>query len=119
MSRILLVEDHTALRRAVGRRLSRAHDVHAVGDLGSALEHVHARNEVEVIVTDIDLPDGDGIDLVESCRLLDPCIGAVVVTGVDDADVAERVVSASVQGYLLKPFESTELEVNVANAMRW
>lgn len=119
MSRILLVEDHTSLRRAVGRRLSRNHDVHAVGDLESALEHVRARNEVEVIVTDIDLPDGDGIDLVESCRLLDPCIGAVVVTGVDDAEVAERVVSASVQGYLLKPFESTELDVNVANAMRW
>ena len=119
MSRILLVEDHTALRRAVGRRLSRNHDVHAVGDLAAALEHVHARNEIDVIVTDIDLPDGNGIDLVQRCRRVDACIGAVVVTGVDDADLAARVVAASVQGYLLKPFESTELEVNVANASRW
>lgn len=119
MIRILLVEDHDALRRSVGRRLARSHEVHAVGDRGSALAHVRSGAPVDVIVTDIDLPDGDGIGLVQACRPLDPCLGAVVVTGVDDAALAQRVVSASVQGYLLKPFESTELEVNVANAMRW
>lgn len=119
MTRILLVEDHEALRRSVGRRLARNHDVHAVGDVAAAIDHVNACDSVEVIVTDIDLPDGNGIDLVQRCRRVDACIGAVVVTGVDDPDLAARVVAASVQGYLLKPFESTELEVNVANATRW
>lgn len=119
MTAILLVEDNDTLRRSVARRLERTHDVHAVADVASAVDHVAATGSIEVIVTDIDLPDGDGIDLVAACRLIDPCIGAVVVTGVDDADLAARVVAASVQGYLLKPFESTELEVNVANASRW
>ncbi|WP_436793018.1 HD-GYP domain-containing protein [Actinospongicola halichondriae] len=119
MSRVLLVEDHDMLRRATERRLSRGHDVHSARDISSARAHIVAGNEVEVIVTDIDLPDGDGIDLVEWCRSIDPCIGAVVVTGVDDPRLAERVVDAAVQGYLLKPFEQTELDVNIANAARW
>ncbi len=119
MTRVLLVEDHDLLRRATERRLARRHDVHAAADLAGARAHVAAGHDVDVIVTDIDLPDGNGIDFVEWCRSVDPCIGAVVVTGVDDPLLADRVVDASVQGYLLKPFEQTELDVNVANAARW
>ena len=119
MTDILFVEDNDTLRRSVARRLARAHDVHAVGDVAAAIAHVETSRSVEVVVTDIDLPDGDGIDLVQRCRRIDPCLGAVVVTGVDDPELAARIVAASVQGYLLKPFESTELDVNVANAYRW
>jgi putative two-component system response regulator len=120
MSTILLIEDERALRRATARRLERSHVVHVAGDAAEACTTYEAhRTEIEVVVTDIDLPDGDGIDLVRRFRQSDPTVGAVVATGVDDPGVAGRVVASQVQGYLLKPFEHTELEVNVANALRW
>lgn len=120
MTTVLLIEDESSLRRAVGRRLERRHQVLDAGDAAEAVDvyRLHAA-EIDVVVTDIDLPDGDGIELVQRFRQTDPTVGAVVATGVDDPGVAARVVESGVQGYLLKPFEHTELEVNIANALRW
>ena len=120
MTTLLLIEDQPALLRAMRRRLERHHTVHTAIDAAQARTVYETHwSDIEVVVTDIDLPDGDGIDLVRSFRHTDPTVGAVVATGVDDADVAARVVDSRVQGYLLKPFEHTELEVNIANAARW
>ncbi len=120
MTTILLIEDQRALLRAMQRRLERQHTVHVAADAAEARTVYGTHwSDIDVVVTDIDLPDGDGIDLVRSFRHTDPAVGAVVATGVDDPDVAARVVRSQVQGYLLKPFEHTELEVNIANAARW
>lgn len=120
MISVLLIEDQASLRRAVQRRLAQTRHVHAAGSAAEArrIWEVYGTS-IDVIVTDIDLPDGDGIDLVRQFRCDDPAVGAVVVTGVDDPGVADRVVFSQVQGYLLKPFEHTELVVNIANAARW
>ncbi len=117
---VLLIEDQPALRRAVHRRLARNHRVLAAADADEARRTwaTHAL-DIDVVVTDVDLPDGDGIDLIREFRCTDPVVGAVVVTGADDTDVADRTVFSQVQGYLLKPFEHTELAVNIANAARW
>ncbi len=120
MTTLLLIEDQRTLLRAMHRRLARQHTVHVAGDAAEARSVYGAHwHDIDVVVTDIDLPDGDGLDLVRSFRATDPAVGAVVATGVDDPEVAARVVSSRVQGYLLKPFEHTELEVNIANAARW
>lgn len=120
MSTILVVEDEPILHRAMVRGLGRRHEVHAALDRADA-ERVYREQQgrIEVVVSDVNLPDGDGIDFVQWCRRLDPTVGAVVATGIDDRHVADRVVASQVQGYLLKPFEHNELEVNVANAARW
>ena len=119
MTDVLLIEDDPTLRRAMARRLATRHDVVTAADAGEARRVFTAAGGVDVIVTDVDLPDGDGIELVQEFRRLDRAVGAVVATGVDHPEVAARVVESRVQGYLLKPFEHTELEVNVANAARW
>ena len=120
MSTVLLIEDESSLRRAVRRRLERTHHVIDAGDAREALaEFRRWGDHVDVVVTDIALPDGDGIELVQRFRQTHPTVGAVVATGVDEPAVARRVVESRVQGYLLKPFEHTELEVNIANAVRW
>lgn len=120
MITVLLIEDQASLRRAVQRRLAQSRHVHAAGSAAEArrIWEVHGKS-IDVVVTDIDLPDGDGIELIRRFRCDDPSVGAVVVTGIDNPGVADRVVFSQVQGYLLKPFEHTELVVNIANAARW
>ena len=121
MSGLLIVEDEPALARALGRHLGGSFDaVHVAGSAAEA-EVVHGRHGagIDVVLADVGLPDGDGIDLVARLRRTDPAIGAVVATGVDDAQTAERAVQVGVQGYLLKPFQMTEVQVNVANAGHW
>lgn len=121
MSGLLVVEDEPTLARALGRLFAGHFDhVHVVGTASEAhaalVRHPHT---VDVVFTDVMLPDGDGISLVSALRLLDPVLGAVVATGVDDPDTAERAVALGVQGYLLKPFEMTEARINAANALHW
>lgn len=121
MTGLLVVEDEPTLARALGR-LFRSHfgQVHVAGSAAEAASlHARHRQAIDVVFTDVHLPDGDGISLVADLRVLDPNLGAVVATGVDDASTAERAVELGVQGYLLKPFEMTEARINAANACHW
>lgn len=121
MSGLLVVEDEPTLARALGRLFEGHFDrVHVVGNAADArLAMDRHRHAVDVVFTDVMLPDGDGITLVSQLRRLDPALGAVVATGVDDPATAARAVDLGVQGYLLKPFEMTEARINAANALHW
>lgn len=56
----------------------------------------------EVILLDLNLPDGHGMDAVTRVRLALPSVPLVVLTGSDDEDLAMRVVRAGAQDYLVK-----------------
>lgn len=120
-SAVLVVEDEPALSRALCRVLGDRFDVVlAARSVAEALV-LYERHPllIDVVVADIGLPDGDGLDLVTALRLQDPSLGAVVATGVDRDDVVSRAVALGVQGYLHKPFEMNEARINVENARRW
>ena len=121
MTGLLVVEDEPTLARALGRVFAEQFDhVHVVGSATEAAAlHARHRHGIDVVFTDVDLPDGDGISLVGELRTIEPTLGAVVATGVDDPRTAERAVALGVQGYLLKPFEMTEARINAANAQHW
>lgn len=121
MTGLLVVEDEPTLARALGRVFADHFDhVHVAGTAREAravlARHPHV---IDVVFTDVMLPDGDGITLVTELRQLDPTLGAVVATGVDDPRTADRAVDLGVQGYLLKPFEMSEARINAANAEHW
>jgi len=118
---LLIVEDEPVLARALGRHLGEQFDEVHVAHTAAQAAGIHAAHGegIGVVLTDVRLPDGDGIDLVARLRAADPTLGAVVATGVDDPETAERAVGVGVQGYLLKPFEMSEARVNVANAGHW
>jgi putative two-component system response regulator len=118
---LLIVEDEPTLARALERAFASHFDrVHVVGTAVEARAVLgRHRHTIDVVFTDVMLPDGDGITLVAELRRLDPALGAVVATGVDDRRTADRAVELGVQGYLLKPFELTEARINAANALHW
>ena len=121
MTGLLIVEDEPVLARALGRHLGRGFGAVHVARSAREAEEVHGRHGpgIDVVLADVGLPDGDGIELVARLRRADPALGAVVATGVDDPETAERAVEVGVQGYLLKPFQMSEAQVNVANAGHW
>ncbi len=68
MALILLVEDEKLLRWALEQQLLRAgHTVHAAADLAAAGEHLSAR-QPDVVLLDLGLPDGHGLDFYEVNR---------------------------------------------------
>lgn len=80
--RVVLVDDHELIRHGLRRAFERAGDFVVVGEAGSVSEGaaVVAREQPDVLVTDVRLPDGSGIDLAASTRSGSPSIGIVVLT---------------------------------------
>ena len=100
--RILLVEDDADSRAALRRLLSgRRYEVHTAEDCRSALE-VAARQPIDVLVSDFDLPDGNGCELMEAVRRLQGVPG-IAVTGYTTEDVRERCTDAGFVTVLTKP----------------
>ena len=79
---VLLVDDHQLIREGLRRAFDRAGDLEVVGEAASVASAVDALDRLspDVLVTDVKLPDGDGIALAQRARQSDPELGIVVLT---------------------------------------
>jgi DNA-binding NarL/FixJ family response regulator len=82
MISVLLVDDHQLIREGLRRAFDRVGDLQVVGEAGSVAEAVDALTQLnpDVLVTDVSLPDGDGIGLTQRARTGNPELGIVVLT---------------------------------------
>ncbi len=106
MARILLAEDDDDMRGFLARALERAgHEVHAFAEGASAFEELKSR-EVDLLLTDIVMPEMDGIELARRAAELDP--GLKIMHPDSDAPRDAKILS--------KPFHLRDL-VNEVDRM--
>ena len=79
---VLLVDDHELIRQGLARAFERDEDMTVVGQAGSLQEGVSAWASLrpDVVVTDLQLPDGHGLDVVRAIRASNDTTGVVVLT---------------------------------------
>jgi len=107
--RILIVDDHPSVREGLALRISLDSDLEVCGEAESedqALELVK-QTSPELVLVDISLKSGHGIELIKRIRSLDPAIKMLVITGFQESLYAERAFRAGALGYLNKQ-ESNE-----------
>lgn len=106
---ILIVDDDVVLGRALARTLDKHFAVHLATDCSSALE-LARRVALDGAVVDLNLPDGDGLGLVNQLRDAG-FAGPVLVASGDATDpgVGFARWSATVQSSLVKPYSAKEL----------
>jgi DNA-binding NarL/FixJ family response regulator len=82
MKRVLLVDDHDLIRQGLRRAFERAEDFTVVAEASSVAEGlaVAAQHKPDVVLMDIRLPDGSGLDAVKKLRAANPQMGIVVLT---------------------------------------
>lgn len=117
--RVLLVEDETAVGDALTDCLEQIGcTVVAAPDLSSA--NASARNPEEIFdvaILDLELPDGNGLELVEALRTRSvPCV-SLILTGHGEVEWARRAIAAGVAGFLRKPVSARRLSSEVAKAI--
>src|SRR3954469_18985129 len=106
---ILIVEDHQDTRRVLSNLLGRAdHEVLSASGVTEALQLL-ANMRVNVLLSDLGLPDGDGLDLVAKAKALQPKIRTVALTGRGSEHDVELGRKAGFDHYLTKPFDFHEL----------
>jgi len=115
---ILVVDDEidlaTTFTRLLGRHGYRALAVGSCDEARAAM-----RDEVPVlVVSDVRLPDGDGLDLVRAARAQMPPIPAIVMTGRATPSTQHAALEAGAFAFLAKPFPSATLVALVEEALR-
>ncbi|MGE3819333.1 MAG: response regulator transcription factor [Isosphaeraceae bacterium] len=108
--RILLVEDDVDASKGLARLLEhKGYVVRAVLDGRSALDSLTHEPAPDVLLTDVQLPDLDGLSIVREAKKLNPSTRIALITGWDFPSDEQEMKTLGVDGILLKPFEVREL----------
>jgi PAS domain S-box-containing protein len=100
--RVLLVEDHTAVREAFAAAIEREPDFVVVAQASSLAEARTMLGDVDVAVLDLALPDGDGTELIPGLRALNPRAQALVLTAHLDRRQTARAIRQGAAAALAK-----------------
>jgi PAS domain S-box-containing protein len=112
--RILLVEDHEPTITVLTRLLRRAgHEVTAASSVAAALE-VAGRVEFDVLISDLGLPDGTGVELIGELRARRPQFQAIALSGFGMDEDLIRTRAAGFDEHLVKPVDFDQLRSALA-----
>src|ERR1051325_9483989 len=117
MARILVADDHDALRRGLALSLSTAgHEVDEAGNGNAALERLH-EGYFDVVVSDLKMGGSDGLDVLRTCKTLHPSASVILMTAFGSVSTAVEAMKHGAFDYVQKPFELEEMEVKVEKAL--
>ena len=102
--RLLVVDDHEVVRQGLVALLEGREGFHVVAQAGTVAESVEAarRHEPDIVVMDVRLPDGSGIEACREIRALRPETRVVMLTSYPDEEAVLSAIVAGASGYLLK-----------------
>jgi DNA-binding NarL/FixJ family response regulator len=102
VSRIMLVEDHATFREPLAFMFDREPDFEVAAQAGSVAEARQRLGGVDLAVVDLDLPDGDGTNLIGPLRAASPRAMVLVLTANADREAYAKAVEAGAAGVLHK-----------------
>ncbi len=115
---ILVVDDEEAIREVVstmleskGYRCTTAHN-------GRAAQELVKRQNPDLVLSDMIMPEMGGIQLLEWLRQHDPDVPVIMVTAVHDISTALEAIRRGAYDYILKPFEKDQLFLGVGRALQ-
>jgi len=116
---LLLVEDHETTRVTLAGVVEREGcKVTAVASAGAAREKLRDE-EFDVVITDMRLPDGDGMDLLAEAKRLSPGTPVILITGHGSEETAVQAMKQGAFNYLAKPLDLNRLRAELELALRW
>lgn len=116
--RVLLVEDHRAMREMIAEHLKeRGFAVDAVsrGEHATAAAAVAA---IDAVILDLGLPDIDGMEVLTALRSSHPELPAIILTARDSVEDRLHGLNSGADDYIVKPFNLLELEARLRAVLR-
>jgi len=109
--RILIADDHALLRQGIKNVLSLEADLEVIGEAADGEEAVRKAAELvpDIILLDINMPRGNGLEVTKKLSVAQPDVKCVVLTIHDDENYVFEVIKAGAVGYLLTDVEPSML----------
>jgi Nif-specific regulatory protein len=117
MGRILIADDHDALRRGLVRALSDAgHEVDEAPNGNAAIERLH-ESYFDVVLSDLKMGGSDGLEVLKTAKALHPTTAVILMTAFGSVSTAVEAMKVGAFDYVQKPFEIEEMELKIAKAL--
>jgi two-component system response regulator PilR (NtrC family) len=117
MKRILVVDDEQSMREMLTIMLTREGYEVLAADSRTQAAAVLAKAPADMVITDIRLPDGDGIEILRHVKAASPETAVVVMTAFGTTETAVAALKLGAHDYLTKPFDVEELKIVVRGAL--
>jgi two-component system response regulator NreC len=118
VTRILIADDHGVLRAGLRALLKAEPNLEVVGEAADGAEALRLASAVQpdIVLMDISMPDGGGIEATRRLRELLPEVRVLILTVHDDKSMVQEAIQAGAAGYILKRAAESEL-VNAIQAV--
>jgi len=115
--RILLVDDDPGLSEVIGMLLEReGYAVERAGTVKASLERIGAP-DIGLVVTDLKLPDGTGLDVIAAIRSRRPGLPIIMITSYSSVESAIAALRGGAVDYVIKPFDNNDLLRAIARGL--
>ncbi|SMC27002.1 two-component system, NtrC family, response regulator [Desulfacinum hydrothermale DSM 13146] len=114
--RVLLIDDELYIRKLVEKELTAPHRRIVTADSAAVAKRRIAKETFDVVVVDIRLPDGDGIELLSFFRQTFPDVEVILITGYGTVESALKAMRLGAYDYITKPFDLERLELVLEKA---
>jgi len=110
-TRVFLVDDHEIVRRGIAEIIDAERDLEVVGEASTAQQALGRVAAIlpDIVVLDVRLPDGSGIDVCRSILSAHPEMRCLMLTAYDDDQASYAAVLAGASGYVLKDIRGQKL----------
>ena len=116
-NRILVVDDEPSMREMLAIMLFKEGFEVLVAESRAAAAKVFAQGTVDMVITDVKLPDGDGIEILRHVKSASPQTVVIVMTAFGSTETAVAALKLGAHDYLVKPFDVEELKIVVRGAL--
>jgi putative nucleotidyltransferase with HDIG domain len=115
--KILIVDDEEAIREVVSTLLQSQGYACTICQNGRVALDAFGRDTFDLVLSDIVMPEMDGLRLLGELRNQDPDVPVIMVTAMHDISIALEAIRAGAYDYILKPFEKDQLHLSVRRAL--
>ena len=122
--KILVIDDEDSISKTIKRalRMDDIENVETAATYSEAMDYIK-RNQPQIIISDINLPDGDGLTILKETKKIAPLTQVIILSGKGDLKRVITALESGASDFLRKPMDMNELEElvkqSIKRVIRW